>query len=178
MATKDTTMPEVLLNYRCYDEESDKLLGTVDVELPKIEPMTETIQGAGLAGEVETTIVGHLKAMSAKVNFRTTTHKSFSMMNPNGISLTFRGSIQSTDTGTGKKVFIPVVVRLKGVVKGTELGKMEVGKTMGSSTELSVSYLKVTLAGEEKLEIDQYNFIYKLNGENYLAEVKSQLGEV
>ena len=71
-----------------------------------------------------------------------------------------------------------MVVRVKGVAKGTELGKMEVGKAMGSSTELTVHYLKVSLDGEEKLEIDQYNFIYKLNGENHLSEVKSQLGEV
>lgn len=171
---KDTKTPELLINYRCFDADADKLLGTVDVELPKIEAMTETLSGAGIAGEVETAIVGHIKAMSAKINFRTVTHSTFNLGVPTGVSLTFRGSIQTTESGT----FLPLVVRVKGVAKSTDLGKLEAGKTMGSAVELSLNYLKITLDGDEKVEIDQHNYIYSIDGENYLADVKTQLGEV
>ena len=56
----DVVIPEVVSNFRCYDEDVQKLLGTVDIELPNIEYLTETIQGAGIAGEIETIVVGHM----------------------------------------------------------------------------------------------------------------------
>ena len=174
----DVVIPEVVSNFRCYDEDVQELLGTVDIELPNIEYLTETIQGAGIAGEIETIVVGHMKAMSTKISFRNLTHKSFSLLKPDGVNLTIRGALQCTVPSTGKKVHLPLVVRIKGVAKKNGLGKLQAAKPMDSDSELSVTYLKITLDGVEKVEIDQYNFICKIDGVDYLLDVKAILGEV
>lgn len=178
MAYTDPIVPELLLNYRVYESGTNKLAGTADVELPKIENLTETMSGAGIAGEIETVVIGHIKAMSTKINFRTVVHKNFTLMNPDGVDLTIRGVIQSTVAGTGVKLKLPLVVRIKGHAKSTDFGKLEAAKTMGTSSELTVTYLKISLDGAEKLEVDPTNFIYSINGINYLADVKTMLGEV
>lgn len=173
----DVVIPEFLSNYRIYDDAIERLLGTGDVELPKIEAMTETISGSGIAGEIEAIIVGHIKAMATKISFRTLTHKSFTLLNPNGVSLTIRGTIQSTVPSTGQKIKMPLIVRIKGTSKSNDLGKLSSGKQMDTSAELAIHYIKVTLDGIEKLEIDQYNYIYKVDGVDYLLDEKVQLGE-
>ena len=171
----EVMIPELLSNFKCYYGDDKKLLGTVDVELPKIEAMTETISGSGIAGEVETTIVGHIKAMTSKISFRTITSPNFELMIPEGITLTFRGAIQGTVPGTGKKVQKPLVVVVKGQVKSSELGKMEMAKAMGTSLELALNYLKLSLDGKEELEIDQLNYVYKISGTDYLENIKTAM---
>ena len=44
-------VPEMLRNFRVYEESYD-MIGTADVELPTLEALTETIKGAGIAGEI------------------------------------------------------------------------------------------------------------------------------
>lgn len=44
-------VPERLIAFRVYGEGND-LLGTANVTLPTIEPMTDTVTGAGIAGEI------------------------------------------------------------------------------------------------------------------------------
>lgn len=174
----DVLIPEVVTNFRMYDGESDRLVGTVDCELPSIELMTETLTGSGIAGEIETTVMGHLKAMAMKIALRNLTHKSFSLLNPYGVSLSIRGAMQVQNPTTGLKANIPLNIRVKGVAKKLEPGKLATAKAMDTSVELSIHYLKITLNGIEKVEIDQFNYIYKVEGTDYLLDIKANLGEV
>ncbi len=43
-------VPEKLINFRVY-EDGDDLVGVADVTLPTLDAMTETVKGAGIAGE-------------------------------------------------------------------------------------------------------------------------------
>lgn len=49
----DKNIPEKLIDFRCYSDGTD-LLGMVDVTLPKVDLMSETVKGAGIAGEIDT----------------------------------------------------------------------------------------------------------------------------
>ncbi|ECD6823048.1 phage tail protein, partial [Salmonella enterica subsp. enterica serovar Enteritidis] len=46
-------IPERLINFTVYGEGS-RIIGIADAKLPSIEMMTETVSGAGIAGEIET----------------------------------------------------------------------------------------------------------------------------
>ena len=46
-------VPEVLNDFRVYEEGSDNCLGVAKVELPSESVMTQTVKGVGIAGEVE-----------------------------------------------------------------------------------------------------------------------------
>ena len=50
-------VPEKLINFRVYQDGAD-LLGVADVSLPSLEAMTETVKGAGVAGEVDSPVLG------------------------------------------------------------------------------------------------------------------------
>ena len=45
-------VPEVLNDFRVYEEGSDNCLGVAKVELPSESVMTQTVKGVGIAGEV------------------------------------------------------------------------------------------------------------------------------
>ena len=51
-------VPEKLINFRVYLD-GNNLIGVADVELPSIEAMTETVKGAGIAGEIDSPTLGH-----------------------------------------------------------------------------------------------------------------------
>jgi hypothetical protein len=42
--------------------------------------------------------------------------------------------------------------------------------------EFEVTYLKVSVDGKEIVEIDKYNYICRINGKDYLKEVRQALG--
>ena len=51
-------VPERLINYRVYLE-GNALAGIATADLPDLEAMTDTVSGAGIAGEVDSPIIGH-----------------------------------------------------------------------------------------------------------------------
>lgn len=44
-------VPEKLINFRVYNNGAD-LVGSADVTLPKLNAMTQTVKGAGIAGKL------------------------------------------------------------------------------------------------------------------------------
>ena len=170
-------IPHVLSNFLAY-KYGKQLVGVMDVELPKLEGMTEAISGAGIAGEIEAVIKGQFKAMSCGITTRTVTDDSFKLLDPNGIDLTFRGNIQGGDSSSGKITDTGIKVRIKGTSKSFDQGKFEVGKPMGSKNEFSVTYYKVWINGEELLEADVINCIYALEGIDYAAPIRANIGMV
>ena len=47
---------------------------------------------------------------------------------------------------------------------------------MGTQIEFELPYYKLELDGKLQAEIDKYNYICKINGVDYLASVRSDLG--
>lgn len=70
MATGTNSIPERLINYRVYNE-SNALMGMATVDLPELQAMSDTVSGAGIAGEVDSPVLGHYRAMSSTFNWRT-----------------------------------------------------------------------------------------------------------
>lgn len=168
-------MAEKLINFRVYNDSKD-LLGTADVQLPDIQAMTDSVKGAGIAGEVEVPILGHYSSMQVTINWRTLNGNTMALAKPMAHQLEFRGAVQVYDAGTGKYSIVAQKIVVKAVPKKTGLGKMDSGSGQDSGSEFEVSYIKVWLDGDEKFELDKYNFICKIDGEDFLAEVRTALG--
>jgi P2 family phage contractile tail tube protein len=168
-------IPERLINFRVY-QGNDNLLGLATIELPDIEAMTDTISGAGIAGEIDSPILGHFQSMSTTLSFRTIEKGAMNLAGQRSWDITARGSQQVHDAGRGEYSTVPVRVSMKGVTKRNGLGSFEVGSTTDSEVELEVTYLKIFINNVEVLELDKYNFKYVVNGVNYLASVAEDLG--
>lgn len=168
-------VPEKLINFMAYNE-GQNLIGVVDVELPALESMTETVSGAGIAGEVDSPTLGHYGSMTCRINFRTVTKDAASLAAQRSHQLEFRGSQQVFDAGTGRYSTQSLRCVVKAVPKNVELGNLTAGAPTETGNEFEVNYIKLWVGGEELVEIDKFNFIARINGEDYLASVRADLG--
>lgn len=170
-----SVIPDKLISYRAYKDGKD-LLGIADVQLPDIEAMAESIKGAGIAGEVELPVLGHIGAMSMTINWRTVTGNLVSLSAPIAHALDFRASQQSYDSSEGRIKTTSVKHVVRAIPKKLSPGKMETGATTDSGNEFSVTYYKMMIAGKVAVEIDPFNYIYIIDGIDYLADVRKDLG--
>ena len=168
-------VPERLNNFRVYLE-GNALAGVATVELPDIEAMTDTVSGAGIAGEIDSPIIGHFGSMAATINFRTITKDGLSLAAQKSHAIDFRGAMQVYDSGEGEYKTTAVRVSVRGVPKRNGLGSLEVGSTTDSEVELELTYMKVFVDNQERIEIDKYNFKYVVDGVDYLAEIRDAMG--
>lgn len=169
------TIPSVLINAKIYNE-GKELLGAGTVELPDFEMMTESVSGLGIAGELDIPVMGHFKAMSMSIKWNSVCDQAVELLEPRAHLLSIYGSEQMWHAVEGKFSPAPVRVVVSAMPKKSGIGKFEPGKKMEPSTDMEIVYVKMSINGEEKLEIDKVNFICRINGRDALAEVRSQLG--
>lgn len=168
-------IPETLINYRVYSDDGD-MLGTADVELPSLEALTTDVQGAGVAGKIEMPLLGHYDSMTLGLTWRALTENATKLAAPKAHQLDLRGSVQVFEPASGQHKTQAVKVVAKSIPKSTELGKLEAGEQMETKTEFEVTYLKLSIGGKEKIEVDKLNFICKIDGTDYLDQVRADLG--
>jgi phage tail tube protein FII len=133
---------EKVVNYNIYDN-AEKLIGiSAEVTLPNLEAITETIAGAGIAGEYESPTPGHFGSVTMEIPFRILYDSSFKLMVPGGRLLTLRASQQSYDVAGGQILYRPLKITLKGLPKGIDLGKVAVGKMTETKNTMEIVYIK------------------------------------
>lgn len=168
-------IPDKLTDAKVY-REGNELLGVADVELPSPEMETEKLDPFGISGSIDMPDLGHFKEMSVKIKFRAPTSDARKLREPRTHQLEIYASVQMYDQSKGEFVHVPYKVVIRGVPKKLPLGKLEKGKPMDMEYELEVVYLKVEENEVETLEIDKLAYIYRVNGVDYLAQVRQNLG--
>lgn len=71
-------IPDRLTNFTGFRNGSE-YLGVVDVDLPDLESLTETISGAGIPGEFESPLIGHFGSMVTTLNWRVLDRANFKL---------------------------------------------------------------------------------------------------
>lgn len=168
-------IPDKLTDYAVFDNGVEKL-GTADIELPNIEYLSDTVKGPGIGGEVDTPTVAMTASMTTKINWRTINGDLTKLTAPELHNLEFRSAIAHYDDAVGKIRQVPVAVEVRGLPKASTLGTLDIGASTGSSNELETTYLKVTVDGVEKIEINKFARVFRVNGVDYYAGVRAALG--
>lgn len=170
------TIDQTVINFMIY-EDATEYYGLAKVTFPDIKNLTTSISGAGISGNYDAVTLGHIEAMSMTLNFRTVTDSAFRLAEPRRHTLDIRVPQQSENTSNGELV----VSHVKHVVvltpKKLGLGTAAPSAAADVSGEYSVSYFATYLDGVKKVEIDPFNFIYFINGKDYLADVRKALGK-
>jgi P2 family phage contractile tail tube protein len=167
-------IPERLIGFRVYNEGND-LLGIATVDLPEIEAMSDTVSGAGIAGEVESPVLGHYGSMTTTFTWRTIEKAAMSLAEPTAHGVSVRGSQQVYDAANGSYKTVAVGCMMLVTPKTVSLGSFETASTTDTEQEFEVSYIKLTIDGKEVFEIDKYNYIAKFNGKDVLSSVRKDL---
>ena len=161
-------------NFECFYE-GKRRMGMTTIDLPTLTGKTVTIAGAGIAGEMDYPASGQLQNMEFTIHWRTL-HKVPVEMNENRAHLLqFRGAINNYDAGQGKFSKEAVVVDVRGVPAELAFGKFEQAAETETETKMHLDYLKLTVGGETVLEFDRFNYIYKVNGTDWLADTRTAL---
>ena len=168
-------VPEKLINFRVY-QDGDDLLGISDVTLPKLDSITETVKGAGVAGEIGDPTIGHFGSMELELNWRSLVKSNIVLAKPTGVHLDLRGACQGHDSAKNVLKTMPVKIVVEGTPKSTDLGKLDMGATTDTKNTIEVTYIKITVDGETVLEIDKFNYICVIGGVDYMADIRDALG--
>lgn len=172
------TYPTLINNFNVYDaDEANQITGTTgEITLPDLETKSSVINGAGILGEIEESVVGYFNSIKMDIPFRTISTDMFNLMKTNEpTGVTLRGAVQGFDTETAKATMKQMKVVVKGKVKSSKPGKMKAGEQMDSSVTLEVTYIKIEYDNKECLELDKLNTIYTVNGEDMLAEIRNMI---
>lgn len=148
----------------------NKLIGMdEEVSLPDFEPMTETLAGPGIGGEIDEPIIGLFGSSEIEIPFQTLHDSIFKIMTPGeAVDLTLRGSTQVKDSN-GSTTFEGVRIVLRGLFKGLTSGSLKQGSGTKSKIKFEATYVLYEVNGQSKLEIDKLNLVYKVNGIDKLA---------
>lgn len=169
-------MDQSVVNFAVY-EDSVEYEGMAQATLPDMTFLTQSISGAGIGGNVDAVILGHLEAMTLGLNFRTTTSQSVKLAELRRHHIDLRVANQYEDPASGdvaahseKHVFVVIP-------KSTKGGTIAPATPTSGSGEYAVRYWATYLDGKKVRELDPMNFICYINGTDYLAGVRKALGK-
>lgn len=169
-------IPEKNINFSVYLDGED-LLGVAEATIPNLEYMTETVKGAGIAGEFDSVVLGHFGSVTLSLNWRNVTDSAVKLLAPKAHNLDLYGAIQDYDAGMGTYVVRQLHLYCKAVPRGLDMGKLAAGEVGDSASEFELHYLLVERDGARRIELDKFNYIFVVDGVDYLAEVRKALGK-
>ncbi len=169
-------IPEKGINFSVYLNGED-LLGVAEGTIPVLESMTSEVKGAGVAGVVESPVVGHFNSTNFSLTWRTVTKDFLKLFDHATNDLELFSALQWYNAGIGEYKKVQLYVYMKAITKTRTPGNLVVGDLMDTQMEFEVPYMKIELDGKEYIELDKYNYIYKVNGVDQLADVRTALGK-
>ena len=151
-------MDQSIINFKVY-EDSVEYVGMAQATLPDLTALTQSISGAGIAGNVESVILGHFDAMTLGLNFRTVTDQSVKLSEPRRHTIDLRVAQQDEDVVAGKVVVRAVKHILVVIPKSDKGGSVAPAAPSNGSGEYAVRYWATYIDGKKVREVDQLNFI-------------------
>ena len=168
--------PESIVDFEVY-EDSVNFVGIAQVTLPNINYLTQDITGAGISGTVEAVLIGMIDKMNATFNFRSATEAAVKLLKPEKHLLDLRVAEQHWDS-VGTQRTIQADKYILGVIpKNFTPGDIGPATTSNANGEYSVYYYAAYKDGKQIWEIDQFNYICKIGGVDYMADVRKALGK-
>lgn len=167
---------ESVINFAVYEDGSE-YVGIANATLPDLTALTQTISGAGLAGNIEAVIPGHFEAMTLKLEFRTMTEQAIKLSEPRRHNIDLRVAQQVEDSVNGAITTQAVKHVFVVIPKSTVGGSVAPASPSNGSGEYAVRYWATYIDGKKVREIDPINYICNINGSDYLTSVKKALGK-
>ena len=167
---------QAVINFACYEDAKD-FLGLASVTLPDVDFIVATVSGAGIAGNVEAPIIGHMNAMTAQLKFRTFSAESLKLLEPREHNIDLRAPQQVYDpiAGVYKTQSVKHVLVL--VPKTLSNGNIAPASPTDGSGSYAVRRWVTYIDDAKVMELDPYNYICEVNGVDYFSDTRKALGK-
>lgn len=166
-------LPSKLKFMNLFNDAASYMGEIAEVVLPKLTRKMEEWRGGGMARPIMTDMGGEALQLEwtcggimrgVLEQYGVTTH--------DGVQLRFAGSYRAEDKAD--PVAVEVVVR--GRHSEIDLGTAKVGDDTAFKVVTQVSYYKLTIDGQEVIEIDVLGMIEKVNGVDRLLKDRKAIG--
>ncbi|MEG0767836.1 MAG: phage major tail tube protein [Clostridia bacterium] len=168
--------PEAYIDFEVY-EDSVNFVGISKATMPDIAFLTQTMTGAGIAGNVDAVLTGMTEAMNLKLEFRSPNGAAVSLMKPVKHNIELRIAEQHWDTVAVAKTIAADKYVMVVMPKKLSVGSIAPASAADSSGEYSVYYYAGYKDGKVIWEIDPFNYICVIDGVDYMSDVREALGK-
>lgn len=143
------------------------------VTTPKLTRKMEEYQGGTMIGPVKLDL--GLEAQEISFNAGGYLYEILSGFGARGvddIAMRFAGAMQRDDT----RDIVPVEIYTRGRYSEIDFGDQTAGALNETKVTAPISYLKITVNGIVRIELDFINMIEKVNGVDLMAAVRTAIG--
>jgi hypothetical protein len=164
-----------ITNANVYIDGASLLGRAEEVELPQIKAKMSEHKALGMVGSIEAfagfeKLEGKIKWASLYPDVLKKAANPFKT-----VQLQLRGSLY-TQTAQGRTDEVPVVALLTVAFKTFPGGNWKQHENVEMETEFVAYYMKIAAGGEDIVEVDVLENIYKAGGEDLLAEYNENIG--
>jgi uncharacterized protein len=164
-----------LTNANVYVNGSSFLGKAAEIDLPKITAVMAEHQALGMVGKID--LPSGFEKMEARIKWNSMYPDAMKRMaNPfEMVSLQCRSSLEDYTAGgrTGEQA---VVCFMKAQFKEVPMGNFKQHENVELESQLTVTYVKLEIGGEVIVEFDALANIYKVGGEDILAQYRANIG--
>ncbi|MDH2998095.1 phage tail protein [Pasteurellaceae bacterium LFhippo2] len=165
-------LPRKLKNFNISVDAVSYYGETTEYEQPKLAMKLEAYRSGGMLGEVK--VNQGLEALESTFKmggFVTSLVKLFGSK-IDGTLIRFNGAYQQDDTDEVSAVEI----LQRGRIEEIDNGSAKAGDDTEQSYKCALTYYKLIVDGAEIIEIDMINNVFKVNGDDKLAEIRKAIG--
>lgn len=161
-------------NARVYINGTDFIARAEEVDLPKMKYKTIELKALGLVGEADLHTI--VDKMEARIKFNSVYPDFIAYAaDPTKVhSVIVRAPIQVYDQN-GVRVK-SMRAEMRGYFKEFDTGKLKKGDNAEAEATMAVIYYKLEVDGKDIVEIDVFNNILKINGQDKLRDYRQAMG--
>ena len=166
-------LPRKLKHFNVFYNGENFIGQAAEVTLPKIARKMEGWRGAGMTGEVKVDMgMEALELEHSYGGIMAEIYRDFGIAKIDGVMLRFAGAYQRDDTDAVDAVEIVC----RGRHEEIDPGSAKAGDDTEFKVKSALSYYRLSINGEDLIEIDLVNMVEKVGGEDRLAEHRKAIG--
>lgn len=166
-------MPRKLKGFMLFHNGENFAGQVAEVNLPKLTRKMEDYQGGGMGGPIKIDFGQEAIQMEWTAGgFMKSVLQQYGALKHDGVLLRFAGGYQAEDSDTYDAVEIVVRGRHTEIDPGTAKAKDDTAFKVTTAA----SYYKLSMNGEDLIEIDFVNMIEKINGTDLLQALRTAIG--
>lgn len=164
-----------LTNANCYIDGNSYLGRVEEFQLPTVKVKMTDHKALGMVSAIK--VPAGFEPLEGKIKWSSFYSEAFDKYADftETCDLQLRASLE-TYSPQGRISEVPVVVHMTALFHEFPIGNYKHLDPVEIETPITIYYLKVVVDGQEKLEIDTFANIYKVNGEDKLETYRANIG--
>ncbi|ODS24444.1 phage major tail tube protein [Candidatus Endobugula sertula] len=164
-------IPKVLKNFNLFVDGKGYAGLVEDLTLPKLSVKMDELYTGGMDAPIDLEMgMDKLECDFSLCEYNTDVIHQFGLRNGAQVKLSLRGGLDG-ETGV-----TPVVVTLTGAWKDIDMGNWKAGEKPSLKVNVTLRYYKLTVEGNDLVEVDVQNMVRKINGVDQLESMRSAIG--